>query len=199
MMSIKVAEKSYKIVTIGVSAGGMAALTEILSALPESFSMSIVIVQHKKEGQDDFLTTYLSQKCSLKITEAKEKHPILPGTVYIAPSGYHLLIERDFTFSLSIDPPVHFSRPSIDVLFESAADAYGNNLIGVILTGASSDGSLGLKRIRQKNGLALIQDPKSAEVNVMPLSALDISGADHVQALEEIGPFLVKIDSEQQR
>lgn len=184
---------NYKAVVIGVSAGGMAALPKILSVLPESFSMAVIIVQHRREGQNGYLTTYLNQESRLKVKEAEEKHSIVPGNVYIAPAGYHLLVERDFTFSLSIDPPVHFSRPSIDVLFESAADAYGQFLIGLILTGANSDGSLGLKRIRQKSGLALVQNPKTAETNMMPQSAIDIAGADHILPLNEIGPFLVKI------
>lgn len=185
--------KKYKAVVIGVSAGGMAALPEILSVLPESFPLAVIIVQHRRAEQGDFLSTYLNKECRLEVHEAGEKYPVSPGVVYIAPPGYHLLIERDFTFSLSVDPPVHFSRPSIDVLFESAADAYGHTLIGVILTGASSDGALGLKRIRENSGLSIVQDPKTAETNVMPQSAIDIAGADHILPLEKIGPFLVKI------
>ena len=190
-MDSHVPEKNYKAVVVGVSAGGMTALPAILSVLPISFSMPVIIVQHRKEGQKDYLTTYLGQRCRLKVEEAKEKYPVSSGRVYLAPSGYHLLIERDFTFSLSVDPPVHFSRPSIDVLFESAADAYGPELIGVVLTGANSDGAQGLKKIRQKSGLALVQDPETAEADIMPLSAINTAGADHILPLDAIGPFLV--------
>ncbi|MBU3951200.1 MAG: chemotaxis protein CheB, partial [Proteobacteria bacterium] len=177
--------KDYKTVVIGVSAGGMEALSIILPVLPKEFSMAVVVVQHQKEGSGDYLISHLNEKSALTVQEAKEKHPVLPGNIYMAPSGYHLLIERDFTFSLSMEERVNYSRPSIDVLFETASDAYQDQLIGVILTGANSDGALGLKKIRENGGLSVVQEPESAFSNAMPTSAITVAGADHILSLDK--------------
>ncbi|MCP4162873.1 MAG: chemotaxis protein CheB [Deltaproteobacteria bacterium] len=186
-------EKSYKTIVIGVSAGGLEALSAILPALPQDFSMAVAVVQHMKEDGDNYLPEYLNRKCRLNVLEAKEKYSLKSGSVFIAPPGYHLLIERDSTLSLTVDPPVCYSRPSIDVLFETAADAYGQSLIGVVLTGANSDGSKGLKKIRKKGGLAIVQKPDTAEAQAMPSSAIEIAGADHILPLTGIGPFLKEL------
>ena len=126
--------------------------------------------------------------------QADEKECILPGVIYLAPPGYHLMIEEDKTFSLSVDSPVNFARPSIDVLFETEADAYGARLVGVILTGANSDGSRGLKKIKDSGGLVLVQDPESAEAATMPRAAVEGTEVDYVLPLEEIGPFLNRMN-----
>ncbi|MFQ5866186.1 MAG: chemotaxis protein CheB [bacterium] len=183
----------FEMVVIGVSAGGSESLRIILSALPGDFLLSIVIVQHLHPNSDNFLACYLNEKSELTVKEADEKESIKAGMVYIAPPNYHLLIEEDKTFSLSISERVNYARPSIDVLFETAADAYGSNLIGIILTGANHDGSQGLKRIKERGGLTIVQDPKTAEVDSMPKAAMAATEVDHVLPLEQIALFLQKI------
>ncbi|MCP3876490.1 MAG: chemotaxis protein CheB, partial [Desulfobacteraceae bacterium] len=138
----------------------------------------------------DYFVESLNSKCNLEVIEAEDKENIKAGKVYIAPGEYHLLVEKQRIFSLSVDELVCFSRPSIDVLFESAASAYGEQLVGVILTGANSDGSEGIKSIKKNNGLTIAQDPDTAEVNVMPLSAIATGCIDYIIPLEEIPPFI---------
>ena len=183
----------FDCIVIGVSAGGMKALPMVLSPLPPGFPVPVVVVQHiSPDGDNAFFVQHLNQRLSVKVKEAAEKEEIVPGHVYMAPPNYHLLIENDRTFSLSIDEKVNYSRPSIDVLFESAADAYGPGLAGVILTGASSDGANGLKKIKQNGGVAIVQDPESAEARIMPQAAIEACEVDFVLPLEEIGKVLVK-------
>lgn len=172
----------------------MHALSEILPTLPQNFSLPILIVQHLSPASDDYLATYLDEKCEVKVKEADEKEKIEGGVVYLVPANYHLLVEKDKTLSLSVDSPVNFARPSIDVLFETAAEAYGSNLIGLVLTGASADGSRGLKLIKERGGLTLVQDPKTAESEVMPKAAIAEVDVDHIIPLSEIGAFLIKIE-----
>ena len=186
-------ERPFQMIAIGVSAGGMSALSHILPAFPEGFPMAIVIVQHVRCDAGDLMASVLEVHTVLPIKEADEKEPIHSGRMYIAPAGYHLLIEPDRTFSLSVDAKVNYARPSIDVLFESAADVYGDQLIGVILTGANTDGSKGLRRVAEYGGLTVVQDPKSAEVDQMPRAALATAPVDHVMSLKDIGSFLVKL------
>ncbi len=183
----------YEAIVMGVSAGGMEALSTILPDLSADFPIPVMVVQHQHPTSDDFLIRYLNERCGLKVKQADEKEDILPGVIYIAPPNYHLMVEEDRTFSLSIDPPVHFARPSIDVLFETAVDAYGPRLVGVILTGASSDGSHGLKRLKESGGLAMVQDPETAESDIMPRAAVDATEVDYVLPLEEIGPALNRL------
>jgi two-component system chemotaxis response regulator CheB len=184
---------NYSAVVIGVSAGGMNALGAILPRLPANFPLPVIIVQHISSNSDAFMIRHFNSLSKITVKEADEKEPIKPGVAYFAPPNYHLLIEEDHTFSLSIEGRVNYSRPSIDVLFESALDAYCSKLIGIILTGANNDGSRGLKKIKDCGGLAIVQDPKTAEVSAMPEAALKISKIDHVLQLEEIAPFLIKI------
>ncbi len=184
----------YEVIVIGVSAGGLNALTSILAALPKDFPLSVVIVQHLHHDSDDFFPRYLDELCNIHVKEAASRENIKPGVVYIAPSGYHLLIERDRVFSLSVDPPVNFSIPSIDVLFESAAWAYKDKLVGVILTGANSDGSQGLKMLKEYGGLTIVQDPETAESPEMPRAAIKVVDVDHMIPLDEIGGFLSVIN-----
>lgn len=183
----------YNAIVIGVSAGGMEALTAILPVLPADLSVPVFIVQHRSFKPDSFLEAHLDSLCNLKVMAAIPNQAITLGNIYIAPGGYHLLIEQEHTLSLSIDAPVSFSIPSIDVLFVSAADVYKEKLIGVILTGANTDGSLGLKKIRERGGLGIVQDPEAACARSMPENAIALAGADHVLTLQDIGPFLVEL------
>ena len=183
----------YQAVVIGASAGGLNALQRVLAPLPADFALPILVVQHRLPTSDDFLTFSLKESCQLAVKEADEKEPARPGRVYIAPANYHLLVERDKTLSLSIDAKVCYSRPSIDVLFETAAEAYRSGLIGIILTGASDDGTAGLKKIKEEGGLTIAQDPNTAEYAVMPLSAIREDIVDKIFPLSEIGAFLAQL------
>ncbi len=180
-------------VVVGVSAGGLDALKVLLPSIPGDFILPVVIVQHIHPQQDRFFIEYLSRSCLRPVREAEEKEAVAPGVIYFAPANYHLLIEPDRTFSLSIDRKVNFSRPSIDVLFESAAEAYGSGLIGVLLTGASTDGAMGLRRIKERGGMAIVQDPSTAEFPAMPLAAINETQVDCVLSIPQMGRFLAKI------
>ncbi len=181
---------SYEAVVIGASAGGVEALSKLLPLLHPRLPMPIIVVQHMSTRSDHYLTQYLDRICQLSVKEADEKEIISPGFIYFAPSNYHLLIEMDRTFSLAVDERVSFSRPSIDVLFETAADVYGRSLIGMILTGANSDGSRGIHKIKQYGGLAVVQDPLEAEIDKMPKSAIQSTEVDYILSLDKIGEFL---------
>jgi two-component system chemotaxis response regulator CheB len=184
---------AYGAVVVGVSAGGLEALKSILGCLPADFYPALMIIQHLHPQQCDYLVGHLNAICRLPVKEAEEKNVIEYGRVYLAPANYHLLVEADKTFSLSTDEKVNYSRPSIDVLFETAAEAYGAELIGVILTGASRDGAAGLRRIKEAAGLTIVQDPATAEFPVMPQAALETTQADHVLSIEGIGGLLCKL------
>ena len=180
----------YDAVVIGVSAGGIEALTKVISRLRPDFPVPLIIVQHRSPEADDFLVGHLNEKSVVTVKEAEGREPLCPGVVYIAPPDYHLLIEEDRTFSLSQEERLHFSRPSIDVLFDTAADAFGPSLVGIILTGANSDGSAGLKKIKEGGGMTIVQDPATAYVSVMPKAAIQATEVDHILPLDEIGLFL---------
>ncbi|MEX2490881.1 MAG: chemotaxis protein CheB [Nitrospirales bacterium] len=183
----------YEAVVIGTSAGGMNALTKILPALPASFPFPIAVVQHLANNSDSYLAEYLDRISFITVKETEDKEFMSSGTAYLAPPGYHLLIEPDRSFSLSKDPRVNFSRPAIDILFESAADVFGDTLIGILLTGANADGSLGLKAIKTQGGLVIVQNPRTAEVSYMPQAGLDATPADHIVNLERIVPLLLEL------
>ena len=187
----------FKAVVIGASAGGIDAIGKILPRLPKTFPLPIIIVLHLPGNQPSLLAELFASKTDLRVKDADEKEAIAPGTVYFAPPNYHLLVERDLTFALSQDEPVQYSRPSIDVLFESAADAYQNHLIGIVLTGANRDGAEGLKRIQDFGGLAIIQDPTTAETRSMPAAACDLLSAsdEQILSLDEIANLLLSIKS----
>jgi len=178
---------------IGVSAGGLAALTAILPELSSPLGMPILIVQHLSPDSDNFLATHFNKLCSLEVKEALDKETIADNTIYFAPANYHLLVERDKTIALSTAERVQYSRPSIDVLFETAAEAYLDRLICIILTGANSDGTRGILRIRQLSGLVIAQSPESAKVDVMPRSAINRAGVDKILDLREIAPYINQI------
>lgn len=183
----------YQAIVIGTSTGGVIALKTFLSTLPGDFPLPIIIAQHLHPSQDDNFLSHANSHCRLSVKSADDKEAIRRGHVYFAPPNYHLLIEKDKTFSLSVDARVRFSRPSIDVLFESAADVFSSHLIGIVLTGANDDGAAGLREIKRQRGLAIVQDPGTAEADYMPRAALATVDADHILPLEEIGPLLCSL------
>jgi two-component system, chemotaxis family, protein-glutamate methylesterase/glutaminase len=177
-------------IVIGASAGGVEALGLILPTLPATFRPSLLIVIHLPRQRPSLLVEIYRNRCALPIREADDKEPIEPGTVYFAPPDYHMLVERNRQIALSTDEPVHYSRPSVDVLFESAADVYRNRLLGVILTGANEDGAAGLHAIHRAGGVTVVQQPDSAKVPLMVVSALQRNPADFVLSLPEIAELL---------
>ena len=183
---------TYEAIVVGTSAGGFHALTVILERLPQDYSIPIIIVQHRAKDSHLF-EEVLQRKCQVQVKQADEKEKIRPGNAYVAPPDYHLLIESDRTFSLSTEAPVQFSRPSIDVLFESAAHAYRKKLIGVILTGSNRDGAQGIATINTLGGLTIAQDPAEAEYSLMTLAAIETKSVRHIMQLDAIGSFLLKL------
>jgi len=176
----------YEAIVMGVSAGGLLALSNILEALPAGFELPVIITQHRAKDERALLEELLQLKCRLRVKEADEKERIAGGVVYMAPAGYHLLVEKDRSFSLSCDPLVNYSRPSIDVLFETAAEAYEDRLIGIILTGANKDGAAGIATIRHRGGMTIAQDPAEAQFPVMPQAAIATGSVQHIFTLDEI-------------
>ncbi len=185
----------YKVIVIGVSTGGIKALKTILSDLPSKFTLSVIIVMHRHKDADGYLERLLDNECKMRVKQADEKEEIKAGVVYVAPPNYHLLIEDDGVFSMSVEGAVNYARPSVDVVFESAAEVYGKGLIGVVLTGANKDGSQGLKIIKEAGGLAIVQIPETSEVSDMPRAAIAAVKPDYVLSLEKIGPLLRKLES----
>ena len=183
---------NYEAIVIGVSSGGMNAMKVIFKLLPKDFNIPIIIVQHVSPRSDNQWINLLNDKSDLYIKEADEKEKIEPGKIYIAPPNYHLLVESNKTFSLTIDERVNFARPSIDVLFESAAEAYKSKLIGVVLTGSNDDGTKGMKRIKEYGGLTIVQDPNTAESSYMPASAIATVQVDYILPLDGIINLLIK-------
>ncbi len=179
-----------ELIVIGCSLGGMYALEKILSLLPDDFCVPIVVAQHRHKRSNEGLPAHLRRVTHLPVVDADDKQWIQPGHVYLAPADYHLLVEKG-ELSLSVDEAVRYSRPSIDVLFESAADAYGAALIGVVLTGANEDGARGAKRIKARGGVVLVQDPKTAEAATMPQAAIDSVGVDQILPLDQIASSLI--------
>jgi two-component system chemotaxis response regulator CheB len=181
-------------IVIGASLGGMKAMRVILPLLPRTFPGTLAAVLHRHREADDSLIHLLRQESSLPVNEVVDKEPISPGRVYLAPPDYHLLVEPT-NFSLSTDDPVQYARPSIDVLFESAADIFGSDVIALVLTGANQDGARGAARIQERGGLVLVQDPETAESPVMPKSALEATGIRQVYSLEKMVALLVELHS----
>lgn len=181
--------RDIRAIVIGVSAGGLAALNAILPALSARLAPPVIIVQHMRPDSDDFLVRHFDKRCRLRVKEAEDKMPIENGTIYFAPPNYHLLVEEDLRFALSTAERVQFSRPAIDVLFETAADVFKKGLLGIVLTGANRDGAKGTGRIRAMNGLVLAQSPRTAEMDIMPQAAIE-TGVDAVLDLNDIAPFI---------
>lgn len=182
-------------VVIGASAGGIEALTVLLPALPAGLRATVLVVLHLPRDKPSVLAEIFARKCALPVREAEDKEPIQPGTVYFAPNNYHLLVDNGPQLSLSADDPVHHSRPSIDVLFESAAEIYNERLLGIILSGANDDGAAGLAAIHDAGGVTIVQSPQTARAPQMALSALKLRPADCVLPLEEIADMLRALDA----
>lgn len=184
------ANEPFPAVAIGASVGAIEALTRILPTLPAGFPCAVMVVVHLPRHSDSLLSAIFSERCMMKVKEAEDKEPLVPGTIYFAAPDYHLLVNPDFTLALSSDEPVHYSRPSVDVLFESAAAVFGDGLTGVILTGSNEDGAAGLAAVSSAGGYALVQNPSTAEGRNMPASAISACPAAHVLDLEGIAAFL---------
>lgn len=181
-------------VVIGTSAGGLAALSVLVAGLPRRFRLPLLVVQHVPPIGPTQLVEIFRRKTELAVQEASDKAPVRGGTLYFAAPGYHLLVEPDLSLSLSQDDAMHFSRPSIDVLFESAADAWGERLAGILLTGANEDGAAGLEAIAQAGGLTIVQDPDEAEVVTMPRAALQRFAPDFILPLRDIHRLLRELE-----
>ena len=179
----------YRIVVIGTSYGGVEALERVLPGLAPTLRVPVVVVQHRSRDSDGGLCEFLRDHSPLPVVEPNDKDAVEAGRVYLAPRDYHLLVEQG-RFALSVDAPVTYARPSVDVLFESAADAYGAGVIGVVLTGANRDGARGLARIKARGGFAVVQDPEEAASRAMPEAARSAAKVDCVLNLEEIAPLL---------
>ena len=180
------------IVVIGTSWGGLAALNRVISDLPSDFEAPVAVVQHRSRDTDNLLASLLQDATPLRVVDVEDKEPLVPGSVYIAPPNYHMLVEDGY-LSLSVDPLVRFSRPSIDVTFLSAGDTYPRSTIGVILTGANDDGALGLRHIVDRGGRAVVQDPATAESPVMPRAAQLVVPEAEVVPLAGIARHLVRM------
>jgi two-component system, chemotaxis family, protein-glutamate methylesterase/glutaminase len=184
---------SIRLVVIGGSAGGVAALGTLLPALPADFGLPVVVILHLPPSRNSLLANLFGPKCRLPVIEAYDKAPLEPGHIYFSPPDYHLMIERDFTFGLSVDGPVNFSRPSIDVLLESAATSIGEDVLAIILTGTNADGARGMKAVRDAGGIGWVQDPEDAQSPTMPRAALQVGGADAILQLEEMAQALGRL------
>lgn len=184
----------YDLVVVGTSWGGLAALKTLVGALPASFRMAVTLVQHRHKDSDHVLRALLQERSHLVVCEVEDKMPIEEGHIYVAPPDYHTLVEPGH-FALSTEAPVRFSRPSIDVTFNSAADAYGHRVVGVVLTGANQDGASGLQRISELGGLAIIQDPQSAESPTMPAAAQKAVPRARIMSLQRIGEYVASLPS----
>ncbi len=183
-------EPTLKAVAIGASAGAVQALLTILPALPAGYPLPVFVVVHVPPDRRNVLVPLFQAKCRIPVKEAEDKEPAVGGVVYFAPSDYHLLVEADGAIALSTDEPVNYSRPSIDVLFESAADAYGSSLAGVILTGANHDGAAGLKAVLDAGGVAIVEDPVGAYAQAMPDAALGACPAARIMKLDAVALYL---------
>lgn len=181
-----------ELVVIGASWGGLAALTKLFSGMPPAFNAPILVVQHRSRNADNLLASLLQDVTKLKVVDVEDKEPLVPGTVFVAPANYHMLVE-DGHLSLTTDPLVRFSRPSIDVTFVSAADAYRDKTLGVVLTGANDDGSRGLRHIVDRGGCGIVQDPVTAESKAMPTAAIEAVPEAEIIRLEKICTRLVEL------
>ena len=180
-------------VVVGASAGALEVLSDILPELPADYPLPVIVVVHIPADKESMMVPLLQEKSDIKIEEAVDKVPLAPGKVIFAPPNYHVMLEKGKTIALSTERPVHFSRPSIDVLFETAAEAYRNNLVAVLLTGANSDGAAGIKCVVEKGGIALVQDPKEAEAPVMPQAAINTGADVHVLGVKGIVSKLLEL------
>jgi two-component system chemotaxis response regulator CheB len=190
------AKREIDAVVIGGSAGGLEALMRMLSGLPPGFRLPLIALLHLPGDGDSKLADIFGARLAIPVEEAVDKTRIAPGTLYIAPGGYHLLVEQDYSLALSCEAPVHHSRPSIDVLMESAADALGERLMGILLTGANDDGADGLARIGEMGGLTVVQDPNEAAMPTMPRAAIRRRAPDLVLTLDRIRALLLELNGQ---
>lgn len=195
MLSGSPSRSEIDAVVIGASAGAIDALSQLLPQLPATLPVPIVIVVHLPPRQNSLLTKIFSDRCALAVREVQDKLPLQRGTVYFAPPDYHVLIESQHTLSLSIEEPVNYSRPSIDVLFEAAAEVYGARLLALLLSGASKDGARGAAEVRRRGGIVAVQDPKTAEASLMPASAIELSAPQHIGTLNQLAALIVRVTS----
>jgi two-component system, chemotaxis family, protein-glutamate methylesterase/glutaminase len=186
------AAQRVEAIVIGGSAGALEALSAIIPALPRGFPIPVAIVLHLPPTKPSHLPEVIGARCALRVSEPDDKEPIEPGRGYVAAPNYHLMITEAREFSLSVDGLVHFSRPAIDVLFETAAEAYGASLLGVLLSGANEDGARGIAAIKRANGRTVVQSPETSQVPTMPDSALRLDPTATVLPLREIGPYLAQ-------
>ncbi|HXH99382.1 MAG TPA: chemotaxis protein CheB [Sphingobacteriaceae bacterium] len=182
-----------KVLMVGCSAGGFALLHDLIVHLPENFPLAVVVIIHRSRKYESSLEKILTAKGSIPVRLAEDKDILMPGNVYFAPADYHLLLEPDYSFTLDFSEPVHFCRPSIDVTFQSVSDVAGSKAIGVLLSGANQDGAFGIKYIGENGGLTVVQDPKEAEVNTMPESAIKLSVVDMILKNDELFNLLDEI------
>ena len=185
-MGTGTAQDNFELIVVGASAGGVSALQKLLAALPAGLPMPVLVVLHLPRDRPSGIAGLLDGGCALRVREAEDKQALEPGTVTFAPPDYHLLVEDHGSVALSIDPPVLFSRPAIDPLFESAAEVFGSGVLAILLTGASNDGSAGVARVRAAGGQAWIQSPDDAYSPIMPAAALAHAGADAVLTLDSL-------------
>lgn len=185
--------RTFDLFVIGGSAGALEPLMEILAALPATVAMPIAIVIHLRPSQPSLVPSLLARETARRVCEADDKEPLVPQTIYVAPPNYHILIERSGSIALSVDSPVNFSRPSVDVLFESAADAFGSRVIGLLLSGANADGAAGLQRIAESGGVALVQSPETAAYPAMPTAGASLVPAARALAPSEVAAFLARL------
>ncbi|HEY8833548.1 MAG TPA: chemotaxis protein CheB [Gemmatimonadaceae bacterium] len=183
---------AYSVVGVGTSWGGLAALTTLLGGLPRDFRLPVVVVQHRGKDSDQLLSELLQDATDMYVCEIEDKEPLTPGTVHIAPANYHVLVDAGY-LSLTVEEPVRFSRPSIDVMLSSAGDTYGSEAIGVVLTGANEDGSRGLAHIAKLGGRALVQDPRTAEIPIMPVAAIKAVPSAEIFPLDKLAPRLIEL------
>ncbi len=176
-------------IVVGASAGAVEALNALLPAFPSTLEAAVIVVVHLPQNRPAVLVELFAAKCALAVREAEDKCAIGAGTIWFAPPGYHLLVEEDRSFSLSLDEPVHFSRPSIDVLFESAAEVYRDKLLALVLTGANQDGALGARAVQRAGGLLGVQDPATAPAEAMPQACLAATAPDFVGTVAELARF----------
>lgn len=186
--------KEYKLILIGGSTGSIDVLLHLLPALKVPLSFALIIVLHRKNSADSPLANLLSLKSSLPVQEVDDKDAIVPGTIYLAPADYHLLLEQDGTFSLDDSEKINYSRPSIDVTFESAADAFGPSVVGIVLSGANADGTQGLKAIKKVGGILVAQRPDTAQVGFMPQQAILGADVDYILDIQELVSFVNELN-----
>jgi len=182
----------YSIVAVGTSWGGLSAMRRVLGGLPQDFPIPIVIVQHRGKDSDSILSQLLQDSTDLKVCEIEDKDVLEAGRVHVAPADYHVMLEPGYA-SLTVEEPVRFSRPSIDVMFDSAAETYGPRAIGVVLTGANEDGARGLAQIVKRGGRALVQDPKTAEIPTMPEAAIRAVPSAEIVPLHKLARRLIEL------